>query len=177
MEDKAGTYLGNTVLDHLPHQVEVGLDEPLNDLAVSLFSVIQFPPRLDRYLWQQVDRLDRRHGRGGLGHLPLHHLGDGFVLGAGALLSHNSRDSSLFFRCGQDVAQPVGGRDNLAVLLVLVPGPAPAHHRVLLVAVQVSSVLLREVDTVGPAGLHVSHSVPASPATALRYQSQVRAEY
>ena len=58
--------LWNTVLDHLPDQIEVGLDEPLNDLAVSLLSVIQLPSHaLDRDLWQQVDRLHGRYGCAG----------------------------------------------------------------------------------------------------------------
>ena len=40
---KALKYLGDTVLDHLPDEVEVGLDKPLYDLTVSLLPVIQLP--------------------------------------------------------------------------------------------------------------------------------------
>ena len=37
---KALKYLRYTVLNHLPDEVEVGLDEPLDDLAVSLLPVV-----------------------------------------------------------------------------------------------------------------------------------------
>ena len=164
------TYLGNTVLDHLPHQVEVRFDESFNDLAVSLFSVIQLPPGLHRYFWQKVDRLHWGHDCAGLGHVAVHHLSDGFMLRTRALLSANSTGSPFFLRCWQDVAQPVGGCDDLTVILLeLVPVPAPAHHGVLLVRVHIS-VLRREMHTVR-SGLDISHSISTSSTSALQHHS------
>ena len=60
---KALKYLGDTVLDHLPDEVEVGLDKPLYDLTVSLLPVIQLPTLgvHDWYLRQQVDWLHWGH--------------------------------------------------------------------------------------------------------------------
>ena len=53
--------LGHAVLDTLPDNVEVGLDQPFDHLAVALLTGVELAAGLDRDLGEKIDRLHRRH--------------------------------------------------------------------------------------------------------------------